>query len=86
MMPNAARVDRVGQDVMHVAIAECCTTLHPARDQRSDGSLKAKRVNRFFDDTRVPMLEVEIIDRAGRESGRWEHESSENSFGFRATP
>ncbi len=64
MMPDAAGIDRVGQDVVDVTIAEPGATFHPARDQCSDGRLQAKRINGFFDDARVPVFEVEVIDRA----------------------
>ena len=47
-MPDATGIDRVGQDVVDVPITEGCAAFHPARDQRSDGGLQTKGINRFF--------------------------------------
>ncbi len=64
MMPDATSIDRVGQDVMDVTIAEGSTPFYSSRYQRPNRSLQSLGIDCFPDQPNVPVLEVEIVDRA----------------------
>ncbi len=64
VVPYAAGINGVSKDVAYVPVAEACTTFYPARDKGSDKGLQAKSIDRLYDDARIPVLEIQVIDRA----------------------